>query len=92
MSDANQAAGQDVQQKAAQELMSGDGHDLFLASVSVVSPAEGDAISIQGHEAMVGDGYTMGIAGQIVKHMFGAAEWWLGIDHPVLAEQLPEET
>ncbi len=33
----------------------------------------------------------MGVAGQVVEHMFGAAEGWLGVDHPVLPEELPEE-
>ena len=40
---------------------------------------------------MVGDGYAMGVAGQVVENMFGAAEGWLGIDDPVLLDQLPEE-
>jgi hypothetical protein len=40
---------------------------------------------------MVGDGHAMGIAGQVVEHMVGAAKGWLGVDHPVLTEQLPEE-
>jgi hypothetical protein len=35
---------------------------------------------------MVGDGYAMGIAGQVVENMFGAAEWGLGVDDPVLPE------
>ena len=92
MADANQAAGQDVQQEAAQELMSGNGHDLLLAAVGIVSPAEGDAIVFEGHEPMVGDGDAMGVAGQVVENMFGAAEGRLGVDDPVLSEQLPEET
>ena len=40
VADANQAAGQNVKQEAAQELMGGNGHDLLLAAVSIVSPAE----------------------------------------------------
>ena len=86
MADANQAAGQDVQQEAAQELMGGNGHDLLLAAVGIVSPAEGDAIVFEGHEPMVGDGDAMGVAGQVVENMFGAAEGWLGVDDPVLLE------
>ena len=38
--DANQAAGQDVQQEAAQELMGGNGHNLLLAAVGIIPPAE----------------------------------------------------
>ena len=33
----------------------------------------------------------MGIAGQVVEHMVGTAKGWLGVDHPVLPDQLPEE-
>ena len=86
MSDANQAAGQDLQQEAAQELMSGDGHDLVLAAVSVIPPAEGDAIIFEGHEAMVGDGHAMGVARQVVENLLGAAKGRLGVDHPLLPE------
>jgi len=90
VSDANQAGGQDVKQEAAQELMSGNRHNLLLAAMGVVSPAEGDAIVLEGHEPMVGDGDAMGIAGQVVENVFGTAKGRLGVDHPVLAEQLPE--
>jgi hypothetical protein len=34
VSDANQPLGQDVDEKAAQELMGGNGHDLLLAAVA----------------------------------------------------------
>ena len=91
MADANQAAGQHVKQESAQELMSGNGHDLLLAAVGIVSPSERDAIVLESHEAMVGDGDTMGIAGQVVENMFGAAERRLGVDHPVLLAKFPEE-
>ena len=91
VSDANQTAGQHVKQEAAQELMGGDGHDLLLAAVGIISPAEGDTIVLEGQEAMVGDGHTMGVAGQVVEHMFRAAEGRLGVDHPVLLPELPEE-
>jgi len=59
--------------------------------MGIVSPAEGDAIVLEGHEAMVGDGYAMSVAGQVVENMFGASEGWLGIDDPVLLAELPEE-
>ena len=86
MSDANQTAGQNVQHESAQELMSGNSHNLLLAVVGIISPAEGDAIVLEGHEAMVGDGDAVGVAGQVVENMFGAAEGWLGVGDPVLPE------
>ena len=92
MADANQAFGQNVKKKSAQELICGNGHDLLLAAVSIVSPAEGDAIVLEGHEPMVGDGDAMGVASQIVENMFGAAEGRLGVDDPVLLERVAGES
>ena len=40
VSNANQTPGQNMQQEAAQELMSGNGHDLLLAAASIVSPSK----------------------------------------------------
>jgi hypothetical protein len=40
---------------------------------------------------MVGDGDAVRIAGEIVQNMLGTAEGWLGIDDPVLVEELSEE-
>jgi hypothetical protein len=91
VSDANQTSGQDVKKKTAQELMGGNGHDLLLAAVGIVSPAEGNAIALEGHETMVGDGDAVGVAGQVVENMFGATEGWLGVDHPVLPAEFEEE-
>ena len=65
--------------------MGGNGHYLVLAAVSIISPPERDAIALEGHEAMVGDGDAMGVAGQVVENVFGAAEGRLGVNHPVLS-------
>ena len=91
VADADQSFGQNVKKKSTQELIGRNGHDLVLAAVSIVSPAEGDAIVLEGHETMVGDGYSMGVAGQVVENVLCAAEGWLGVDHPVLLAELPEE-
>jgi hypothetical protein len=40
---------------------------------------------------MVGDGDAVGVAGQVVEHMVGSAEGWLGVDDPVLLTELAEE-
>jgi len=36
---------------------------------------------------MVGNGDTVSIATEILEHILGAAEGWLGVDHPVFAKQ-----
>jgi hypothetical protein len=38
---------------------------------------------------MVGDGYAMGVAVQILEHVLGAAEWWFGVDDPRFSKQWP---
>jgi hypothetical protein len=48
-------------------------------------------IVLEADEAMVGDGDAVGVAGKIVENVFGSAEGWLGIDDPVLGEELSEE-
>src|SRR5208282_954142 len=42
-------------------------------------------------DPMVGDGDAVRIAGGIVQNMLGTAEGWLGVDDPVLLEELSEE-
>ena len=79
--------GENMEQESAQELICGNRHDLLLAAVGIVFPAKRDAIILESHQTMVGDGDAMGVAGQIVQHMFGTAEGWLGVDDPVLAEE-----
>jgi hypothetical protein len=36
---------------------------------------------------MVGDGHAMGVAAQIMKHIFGATEWTFRVDHPIFSEE-----
>ena len=91
MADADQALGQHVKKKSAQELICCKSHNLLLAAMSIVSPAECHAIVLEGHEPMVGDGDAMGVARQVVENVFGTTEGWLGIYDPVLLAQLPEE-
>jgi len=89
--DADKAAGQDVEQEAAQELLRSEGHDSFLVSVGIIFPAESNLIVLESYEAVVGDGHAMGVAGEIAEHMMRTTEGWLGIDDPVLAEEGTQE-
>ena len=55
--------------------------------MSGVPPAEGDLPLRKRDQTMVGDGHAMGVAAQILEHIFGAAEGRFGVDDPVLSEQ-----
>jgi hypothetical protein len=66
----------------------GGGSRALLAAVGIVAPAEAEALSVEGQQAMVGDGDAMGIATEVVQDMGRAGEGRLGIDEPSLVGQL----
>ena len=63
----------------------------MLATVGVILPAEGDALLVEGQQAMIGDGHAMGVAAEIAQHLHGTTEGGLGIDDPVVAVQAADE-
>jgi hypothetical protein len=56
-----------------------------------VLPKEGDALLVERYETMVGDGDAVSVAGQIVENVFRSTEGSLGIDDPLLSEELAQE-
>ena len=89
--DADKAAGQDVEQEAAQELLRTERHHSLLITVGIILPTESNLVMLESHEAVVGDGHAMGVAGEIAEHMMGTAEGRFGVDDPVLTEQGAQE-
>ncbi len=57
----------------------------------IVLPTKGDAIAIHREEAMIRDGHSMGVAGQVLKHVLRPTKWSLGINHPVFPKQSAQE-
>lgn len=80
-----------MEQEAAQELIDGERQEALLIAVFGVPPTERDAAIGQGDEAMVGDGYSMRVATEVMENMLRAAEGPLAVDHPFVAEELPDE-
>ena len=83
---ADEAFRKQVQEEAAQELIDRQSHQLLFVVVSGVAPAKGDLSFGKREQAMIGDGYAMGVAAQILKHILRAAEGWFRVHHPVLTE------
>jgi hypothetical protein len=65
VADTDKASGQHMLAKAAQELGSGESHDALLIAVSIVSPSEGHAMTIEAKQALIAAGHAMGIAAKI---------------------------
>jgi hypothetical protein len=87
VADTDETLGEQVQQETPQELIERNGHQLLFIVVSRISPTKGDLTVGQGDQAMVGDGDTVGVTAEILEHILGAAEGWLGVDDPVFAKQ-----
>ena len=87
VADAHEAARQQVQQEAAQELIDRQSHEPLLVAVGGVAPAEGDVAVGESNQPAVGDGDAMGVGAEIAQHMFRSAERPFGVDDPVVAEQ-----
>jgi len=65
VADAHEAAREQVEEEAAQELIDGQGHEPLLVGVSGISPAEGDVAVGEGNESVVGDGDAVGVGTEI---------------------------
>jgi hypothetical protein len=65
VTDADEASGQYMLAKAAQELGSGQSHDSLLIAVSIVSPTEADAVTIEMEQTLVADSDAVGVAAEI---------------------------
>ena len=87
VADAYEAFGEQVQQEAAQEFIERDSHELLFVVVSRVAPAKSDLAMRKRDQAMVGDGYAVGVAAQILEHVFRATEGWFCVDHPIFSEE-----
>ena len=84
MADLDEAGGQDVKQEAADELDRVEGHDCTTVVMSGVPPAKSHLSLVEAEESSVGDGDAVGVAGQVLQHVFRTAEGRLGVDHPLL--------
>jgi hypothetical protein len=65
-----------VEQEAADELARAEGHaaDALAAIAAIVLDAEGDTPVVEGDQAAVGDGDTVGVAGEIGEDRLGPGE------------------
>jgi hypothetical protein len=86
VTDAVEAAGQHVDEKAAHELVASQRHDLLpLAALGAVGlPPEGDAVVVAGAGGgSACDGSAVGVAAEIGEYRLWSGEGPLGIDDPL---------
>ena len=66
--------GEDMQNKASQELYPIEGNGLFDGSVSVIFRHKGHLSMGDTHDPLIGDGYPVGVLSQILDHMLSSGQ------------------
>ena len=85
--DTQKAMWKHMEKKAAQKLLGRDCHELLLAAVGIIFPAERHLTIGEVHKPVIGDGDAMGVTGQVVKDVPRATERRFSVHDPVLAEE-----
>jgi hypothetical protein len=73
-------------EKPAKKLLVAEGHHAAFAVMSIILPSKRHVSIGHIYQSMVGDRDAVGVASQIMQHVFRSAEWSLRINHPILAE------
>ena len=90
VTDAVEAIGQRMQEKATDELVGRELHDFVGAVLAIILPGKGDMIGVEGDEAAVGDGDAMRVSPEIGENLGGSTERLFGIHDPVDAAHFCE--
>jgi hypothetical protein len=90
VTDADEAAWEQVQEEAPQKLAHRQAHHTLPVATRGVSPAEEYRTIGESNEPTVGDADTMGVRTEIAEDVLWSAEWSLRIDHPIVTEQASE--
>ena len=91
MAQALQAVGQDMQEKAADELVRWQGHGRNAIALASVAEGKASLPVVAINDTVVGDGYAVRGAPEIVEHLLRACHGPLGIDDPRLGIEEVEE-
>ena len=83
MSYLDEAAGQHMQQEAANELHGVQRHFFDLVAAPGVAPAEADSTRFEGEQSAIRDGDAVSVACEIAKHLIRPAKRGPDADHPV---------
>ena len=91
MADADEAWGEHVKQKAAQERLGGERHGLASIAVGPILVEEGHLIAVHRDDAFVGDRDAMSVAAEVGEYLLGACEGAFAVDHPLVARGVAQQ-
>ena len=82
ISDPLEAAGQDMDEEAADELVSTQCHRFLFGVATIILPLEANLAVLDIEDAIVGDVDTVCVAADVLQDLLWSGERALGIDHP----------
>jgi hypothetical protein len=82
VTDAREAIGEDMEQKAANKLLGIQRHRFFSISVWSIPVAQGHFAVVNFKDTVVGQSHTMGVAAEVIEHSLWRAERLFGVDDP----------
>ena len=90
MADSRKSFGKYMELKTPYEFLACEGHGCALSAFFVILKAKGDRpfLFVDVQDTMVANCYFMRVPSQIFDHVFRPPERGLGIDHPLLFEQV----
>lgn len=92
VTDTDKAVRQDMEEKAADELRSGQAEKSVGSGVSVVPGAEGHDLTVEGKQALVGDGGPVGVMAEVAENMFRIVEGGFGVNVPFGSSQVANQS
>ena len=75
-----------MEKKAPQELFPSHCHELLFTAMRMILPTKSNLAIREGNNPVVGNGNTMGVAGQIMKDVLRTSERRLRIHDSILAD------
>ena len=82
VTDADIACRQDMKKEPADKLVGLKGHGFLTVMVGIIPPEEGNLAVLEGADAVITDGDSVGISAEVLKDPLGAIEGWLAVDDP----------
>ncbi len=82
VADTHESGWKNVEEETPNKFNGAKGHGAFLIAMGVVLPAEADFAVLEGLDASVGDGDSVGVAGKVLEYLGRSAERRFGVDDP----------
>ena len=80
-----------MKQEPADKLLGLEGHGFLAVMVGIIAPEEGNLAILEGEEAIIADGDSVGVSAEVGKNPLGAIEGGFAIDDPLLAVEKPHK-